>query len=259
MLVPDRQRGVLDHVRRRGSARIEELAAQFGVSPWTVRRDLEHLERAGLLTRTRGGALVGAGIGADVFAGVAVAGDESADPARGDAKRRIGWRAAQFVEDDATIMVLAGSTTAAMVSHLTTRRLTVVTNGLEIANELKHAADVSVVVLGGMLHRTQMALVGALAEAAMAGLHVDAVVGGAYGIDVEVGITGAKIATVGHHRGILSHADTLIVLADSSKLGRRGPTVFAGLDQVDRVITDTEADADLVAQIRARGPVVDLV
>jgi DeoR/GlpR family transcriptional regulator of sugar metabolism len=258
MLVPERHRRILEHVRRHGSARIDELAEQFAISAWTVRRDLQHLEHEGLLRRTHGGALVRVDPRADQNDGsLATTGDDG--PGQHPAKARIGRHAAALIPEHATVLVLAGTTTAAMLPHLAERQLTVVTNGLEIAYALRHSPSVSVMMLGGMLHRAQMTLLGPQTEAAMADLHVDLIVAGAYGIDPDVGVTGAKIAQAGHHRAMLSHTDALIVLADSTKLGRRGPTVFAGVDQVDRLVTDTDADPGDVARVRARGAVVDLV
>jgi DeoR/GlpR family transcriptional regulator of sugar metabolism len=244
---------MLEHVRTHGSVRIDELAEQFAISPWTVRRDLQQLEQDGLLRRTHGGAFVRPDSGAD--AGVTAADDAGHQ----EAKARIGRYAASLIADDSTVMVLGGSTTTAMLPHLAGRRLTVVTNGLEIAYHLRHAPDISVVMLGGMLHRAQMTLLGALTEAAMADLHVDLIVAGAHGVDPEVGVTGAKIAQAGHHRGMLSHTDALTVLADSGKLGRRGSTVLAGPDQIDTLITDTDADTEIVARLRDRGMAVELV
>lgn len=249
MLVPDRRRRVLDHVRHHGSAQVAHLAETLGVSEWTVRRDLVELEQQGLLRRAHGGAYVDNG----------TAGPASTPPSEhDDAKARIGAAAAARVPEDSTILLLAGSTTATLIPHLMPRRLTVVTNGLEIAHGLRHAREVSVMVLGGMLHRDQMTLLGPLSERTMAGLHVDQIVAGAYGVDVEVGVTGAKIAQAGYHHGMLRHADALTVLADSSKLGRRGPTVLAGLDDVDTLVTDTDASEGTVARLRAKGPEVVL-
>ena len=250
MLVPDRRRRALAYVRSQGSAQVEELAKLLGVSTWTVRRDLEELESQELLRRTHGGAYIEA----------PVATGSGAAPARATAssevKERIGALAAERIENDSTVLLLAGSTTGALVPFLTGRRLTVVTNGIEIAYALRHAEQVSLVVLGGYLHREQQTLLGPLTETTMADLHVDLIVAGAYGVHPEVGITGAKIIQAGYHHGMLSHTDALMVLADSSKLGQRGPTLLADLAQVDTVITDAEADADIVSRLRQQGPEV---
>ena len=245
MLVPDRRRRVLDQVRRHGSAEVAQLARELDVSEWTVRRDLVELERQGLLRRTRGGAFVRSGPSA-----------LATEPATGDeaAKGRIGARAAQLLRDDSTIMVLAGSTTGALLPHLQHRRLTLVTNGLEIANGLKHAPDISLVMVGGYLHREQMTLLGPLTERAMADMHVDVIVAGAYGVHPVTGVTGAKIIQAGYHQSMLRHTDAVMVLADSSKLGRQGPTVLAPIEAVGTLVTDAGAPDGIVDQLRQCGP-----
>ncbi|SHH57603.1 transcriptional regulator, DeoR family [Jatrophihabitans endophyticus] len=253
MLVPDRRRRVLEHVHREGTAQVEHLARLLGVSAWTVRRDLAELEARGLLRRARGGAYVESAT--DPAGAPAGEGEDraAAEGVSADVKARIGARAAQQLPDGATIMVLAGSTTGALLPHLVRRRLTVVTNGLEIAHGLRHAADVSVLLLGGYLHRDQMTLLGPLTEANMADLHVDVIVAGAYGVHPAVGVTGAKIIQAGYQHGMLRHTDALMVLADASKLGRRGPTVLASLDDVDTLVTDSAAAPEIVEQVSAAG------
>lgn len=254
MLIPDRRRRILDEVRRQGSASVEQLADALGVSGSTVRRDLAELQRQGVLARAHGGAVV-AGEAPDA----APTGRPGGPPTAGAVKARIGTRAAELVEEDSTIMMLAGSTTAAMVPALYRRRLTVVTNGLDIAHALRHAPNVALMVLGGYLHREQMTMLGPMTEAAMSALHVDVMFGGAWGIDAETGVTGHKIIQAGDHQHVLRHADRLVILADAGKVGRRGPTLLAGIDRVHTLVTDRDAPRSAVAAIAARGVTVDQV
>ncbi len=216
--------------------------ASLGVSAWTVRRDLAFLEGEGSLVRTRGGALATA-----TSAPTPVA----APPT--DAKSRIGRTAAGLIDDGSTILLLGGSTTAAVLPIIRDRSLTVVTNGLDVALHLRDAPDITLVVLGGYLHRDQMTLLGPMTDAAMGDLHVDAIIAGAWGVDVEPGVTGNKIVQAGPHHAMLNHADRLIVVADASKLGRRGTTVFAPIERVDVLVTDTDAASDVVGRVRQRG------
>ena len=251
MLIPDRRRRVMEHVRRHGSATIDELAALLDVSGSTIRRDMALLEREGVLERTHGGAVVTA------------RGDERPAVGRPDGadevKTRIGRRAAELVPDGSTIMVLAGSTTSAMVAPLYDRALTVVTNGLEIAHGLRHAPNISLVVLGGYLHRDQMTLLGPMMETAMSALHVDVMLAGAWGVDAGTGVTGTKIIQAGNHEAMLRHTDRLVVLADATKLGRRGPTLLASMEHLDTLVTDAAAGANEVDKIASKGVRVESV
>jgi DeoR/GlpR family transcriptional regulator of sugar metabolism len=252
MLVPDRHRTLLDEVRRRGSAQVAQLAAAVGVSSSTVRRDLAVLEAEGLLLRARGGAYVRPA--AVPTLSTPPAGPTSDDDAQ--ARVRVGHSAAELVEDGMTVMILAGSTTGAMLPLLADRTLTVVTNGLGVAQALAPHPEITLVMLGGVLHREQMTLLGPMTSQNMADLHVDVLFAGAYGVHPEVGVTGSKVTQAGDHHLMLRHATSLVVLATAEKLGRQGPTLLARTEQVDTFITDDAAEPDLVEALRARGSTV---
>lgn len=249
MLVPDRHRRLLDELRRHGSAQVEDLATALGVSSSTVRRDLTLLEADGRLARAHGGAYLPRPDAARLRPSV---------PSVDEAKQRIGRAAAAQVSDGMTVMILAGSTTSAMLPHLAGRSVTVVTNGLEIASGLAEHAGITLVMLGGVLHREQMTLLGPMTEQNMADLHVDVMFAGAYGVSATVGITGAKVVQAAYHHSMLRHTDSLVVLADATKLGRQGPSLLARLDQVDTVVTDTAAAPRVVDDLREHGAMVTL-
>lgn len=252
MLIPDRLQRIRALLLESGSVRIDDLVTALGVSAWTIRRDLAELEQQGELRRTHGGAYLD-------NRSLAQARRLPDGEASRHAKARIAAAAADHLRDGATVMVLAGSTTAALVPLLRQRRLTVVTNGLEIAHALMTAPDISLVVIGGYLHREQNTLIGPMSEASMADLHVDVIVAGAYGIHPQVGVTGSKIVQAGYHHRMLQYTDALMVLADASKLGRRGPSVLASLGDVSTLITDDDASPAAVAALRAAGVDVDVV
>ena len=249
MLVPDRHRTLLDEVRRRGSAQVAQLAAAVGVSSSTVRRDLAVLEAEGLLLRARGGAYVRASSTPALPSRPA---PEDDTQARG----RIACTAAELVQDGMTVMILAGSTTGAMLPLLVDRTLTVVTNGLEVAQTLAPHPQITLVMLGGVLHREQMSLLGPMTAQNMADLHVDVLFAGAYGVHPDIGVTGSKVTQAGDHHLMLGHATSLVVLATGEKFGRQGPTLLARPEQVDTFITDDAAAPDLVDALRARGSTV---
>jgi DeoR/GlpR family transcriptional regulator of sugar metabolism len=242
MLVPDRQRALLDELRRRGSAQVAHLADAVGVSASTVRRDLAVLEGEGRLRRARGGAYLEPALAA----GQVTTGDP-------DVKARLGREAAGLVEDGMTVLILGGSTTAAMLPHLTRRTLSVVTNGLDVATALAPHPQITLVLLGGVLHRDQMTLLGPMTAQNMADLHVDMLFAGAYGIHPDVGVTGAKVTQAGQHHSMLRHTESLVVLAGGEKFGRQGPTLLARIDQVTTFVTDDTAPAEIADALRASG------
>ncbi len=244
MLAPDRRRRVTEELRRRGSATVEQLAAALAVSPSTVRRDLAILEGDGVLSRAHGGAVLRR---ADHPA------PPGADHDTDGVKQRIARAAAGRIVDAMTVMILSGSTTAQMLPHLAGRTITVVTNGLDVGHTLAAYPDITLVMLGGVLHRDQMTLLGPMSEQSMADLHVDVLFAGAWGIHPDIGVTGAKIIQAGYHHGMLRHADALVVLADATKFGRSGATLLAGIEDVAEFVTDDGAPPEVLAALRDSG------
>ena len=175
------------------------------------------------------------------------------DGAAVDVKQRLGRQAVDLLEDGMTAMILAGSTTATMLPLLAGRSLTVVTNGLEVARALAPYPEITLVLLGGVLHREQMTLLGPMTARNMADLHVDVLFAGAYGIDPGIGVTGTKVIQAGYHHSMLQHAQSLVVLATAEKFGRQGPTLLARVDQVDTFLTDDATPVEIVEALREKG------
>jgi DeoR/GlpR family transcriptional regulator of sugar metabolism len=246
----ERQRRLLQHIRQNGSGNVVELAGALGVSASTVRRDLKDMDKRGLLTRVHGGAGLPESAHEPVLA--------SRESEHSAEKRRIGQAAAQFVSEGDTVLITGGTTTEAMLPHLADiARVTVLTNGLNIASRLAHYPNTAVVVLGGVLRHEEMSLLGPIAEQVLAEFHVDIAFSSAYGIDPEAGMTGANVTEAGTDRRMLQAATRLVLLADASKLGRRGPVRLASTEQIDYVVTDDSAPADLLRSLRDKG--VDVV
>ncbi|MCU1404432.1 MAG: hypothetical protein JWQ43_735 [Glaciihabitans sp.] len=245
-----RQRELINYVRTYGTGQVNELARVLGVSASTVRRDMIELQDQGLLERLHGGAIA--------------AGDAatSSYPLRSnthtDEKHRIAARAADLVRDRSTILVLSGTTTEAMLPHLSLKNeLTVVTNSLVVVNRLAQYPDIEIVVLGGVLWRKEMAALGALTIAALAEFGIDQVFCGAFGLDAENGVTRTNLNEVQTDRSMMTAASNLVVMADHSKFLQRGPARLVPTSAITTLVTDTGADPAIVAGFRAAG--VDVI
>ena len=175
-------------------------------------------------------------------------------------KERIGRAAAALVQDGDAI-ALDDSTTAWQVArHLRKcRELTVVTNSLYIALEFLDVPNVTVVMTGGILRSTSASLVGDEGDCILDHYHVQRGYFGVRGLALQEGLTdpdryGAEIK----HR-MVKRSKEVIVIADASKWDRVSFATYATWDQVDRIITDDKAPADMVAALRERGIQVTLV
>ncbi|MCT2084506.1 DeoR/GlpR family DNA-binding transcription regulator [Microbacterium enclense] len=250
LLGPKRQRELLNYIRAYGTGSVTEMAKILGVSASTVRRDLNELQERGLVERIHGGA---APLTDDL---------EPLRPLRevafSDEKRRIGQAAASHIADHSTVLILGGTTTEAMLPFLgAVRGLTVLTNSLMVVNRLAQYSDIALIVLGGLLRRQEMSLLGHLTIAGLDEFGIDQVFSGAFGIDPEIGVTGTNLSETQTDRSLASSARELIMLADHSKLTQRGPARLVPTTAVSTLITDDGADADVLQRFREAGVIVE--
>ncbi len=241
-----RQQELLHYLRTFRTGHVAELSEMLGASPSTIRRDLDELQDRGLVFRVHGGASI-----------TEISG-EPAPPVRAtthaEEKRRIGERAAALVDDGSTVLISGGTTTEAMLGFLGhLGRLTVVTNGLKIASMLAQSPAIDVIVLGGLLRREEMSLLGHLTVQALDEFQIDMVFMGAFGIDAELGLTGMNLGETQTDRALIGSAPELVLLADSSKLDQRGPVRLAPVTAVSTLVTDRSAEPQTLQRIRARG------
>ncbi len=241
-----RQRELLDHIRTHGVRQVHELAQVFGVSPSTVRRDLDGLAQRGLIERHHGSA-----VSIDERVLTTWTARQHTNP---DRKKRIGQAAATLIAPGSTVLVLGGTTTDAMLAALPPRsELTVITNSLGVAGRLAYHSGIDVVVLGGLMRRTEMSLLGPLTTAALAEFSIDTVFTGAYGLDAQHGLSRTNLVEVATERALLASGSRLVVLADGSKLGRHGAARLARVGEVHTLVTDADADPAQLAALRAAG------
>ncbi|MBT8225717.1 MAG: DeoR/GlpR transcriptional regulator [Dactylosporangium sp.] len=251
-----RWNALLDLLAETGKISVELAAERLGVSQATIRRDFDQLEQQQMITRTRGGAVMN-GVSYDL-------------PLRYktvkyvEEKRRIGALAAALVEPGMAVG-LNGGTTATEVARALIQRpdlvgktddpqLTVVTNALNIANELLVRSSMKIVVTGGVVRPQSFELVGPLGGGAL--LHevtLDIALLGANAIDVHLG-------AAAHHEGeasvnslMAARARRVVIIADGSKLGRHAFARICSLEQVTTLITDTGADRAAVEGFESAG------
>ncbi|MEV4712925.1 DeoR/GlpR family DNA-binding transcription regulator [Micromonospora sp. NPDC049374] len=232
MLARQRHAAILDRVRVTGGVRVGELAAEFGVSDMTIRRDLDLLHERGLLAKVHGGATVAGATDEPGFQAKSVR--QQAE------KAAIAAHAAKLVRPGAAIALSAGTTTAELARQLVdVPALTVVTNSLPVADILhqRGRADQTVVLTGGVRTPSD-ALVGPLAVGAVRTLHLDLLFLGVHGITERTGFTTPNLTEAETNRALVAAADRLVVLADHTKWGTVGISAIADLGAADVLVTD---------------------
>lgn len=239
----DRRRQILLELRLKPHVRVSELAAQFGVTTETVRRDMEELSDAGLLNRAHGGASAAApGIHRDM---------DERRLERVAERERLGRFAARLVADGDTIMIDAGTTTMELARALAfeERRVTAVTNSLQVAMMLGQSPAASVHLLPGSYMREEAAVVGAEACEYLGHYNVDACFLGAAGLS-ESGVTEAVAGFDAIKRTMMRQSGTRYFLIDSSKFGRTHLSRVARCDEIGTLVTDAPPEGSLAAAMR---------
>jgi DeoR family transcriptional regulator, aga operon transcriptional repressor len=243
---------IVEQLSADGSVSVAELAAGLGVSAATVRRDLGMLADQRMLARTHGGA-VAHGVLYELPLRYRSA-------RRQQEKARIAQAAAERVPDGAAVGMTGGTTTTEVARALSDRkRLTVVTNSLNIASELAIRPNLKLVVTGGVARSESYELVGPIAEATLTALNLDVVLVGVDGIAIDAGLTTHHEVEAHTNRALINRARRVIVVTDSSKIGQVAFARICGIEQVDEVISDAGADPAEVERLRDAGVELTLV
>ncbi len=217
-----------------GYVEAKALADELGVDASTIRRDLDALEREGQAQRTHGGARPTPG-------GTAKLPYTMKEGERLTEKAAIGQAAADRVRDGQTVILDSGSTTYEVARALRNHTgLTVITNDLRIAKYIAETPGMRLLVTGGELLGSVFTLVGERAIAFLSDYTADWAFLGADAIDIEAGVTNMNTLEVPLKRAMITAAGHAVVVADSSKFGRRALAKVAGLDEITNILTDSD-------------------
>lgn len=237
MLSPERRARLLELLTRDGSIRLDPVAEELGVSAMTVRRDLDDLEREGLVRRVRGGAV----------AAIVPQGFGTRMAVRGGAKAEIARKALQLLPHGGAVAMDASSTVGALIAQLdASHELLVVTNSYDNLRTAQGRPGVDAVLVGGRLELRTDSFVGAVACQTAASLHYDRFFTSAAALDPDFGTSETTVDETQVKRVFAEHSDETIVLADSIKLGRQATARALDWEDVSLLVTELEpSDARL--------------
>ncbi len=246
MNVKQRRAAIAERLRRDGEATIPDLAAAYGTSEMTIRRDLDQLEMEGLVRRARRGAVA---VESRAYEPPVI--QRASDQA--DAKRRIGAAVAALIGPGETVALDVGTTTLAVARALDeTAGITVVTNSVLIAAELGARGGFRTYLTGGEVRPGELSLVGETASRWYEDLRCDVAVLGAAGVD-ESGVSEYNPDDAMVKRAALRSARRAIVAADSTKLGRGAFARVTPLGEIDLIVTDAHPGHRVVVAARRLG------
>jgi DeoR family deoxyribose operon repressor len=230
-----RIRNIVNLLNQKAELSVKEVAGMLHVSDMTVRRDLDALERQGTIRRTHGGAVLldpGTGV-RDPY----VLGEQTTKNVR--EKNLIGIRAASLVQPQETIFLDSGSTTPFIAKHLSSDLpITVLCYTFTNALEFYPRKNTNLILLGGFLHRDSNIFHSVENRALVSNTRADIAFISTGGLDPELGLTTYFYYEADIKREMIRSARRIILVTDSTKFGKISITHFAGLDEVDTIITD---------------------
>jgi DeoR family transcriptional regulator of aga operon len=250
-----RWNALLELLTNSGRVTVEDAAERLDVSQATIRRDFDQLAQQQMITRTRGGAVAN-GVSYDLPLRYKTA-KHSAE------KQRIGAAAAALVSAGMVVGLNGGTTTTEVARALAVRpelastpdgaQLTVVTNALNIANELLVRSRMKIVVTGGVVRPQSFELIGPLAGGILRDVALDMALLGADAIDVALGPAAHNEGEAAMNNLMVARAKQVVIIADSSKLGQHAFARICPIERVNILVTDAGATDEAIASFTTAG------
>lgn len=250
-MIEERRKQIEKWILQNGRVTVDQLEKELGVSPMTVWRDLKELESQGKIRRVHGGAI-----------GSADYKENESEP-QFTTKQRIysqqkeliaHYASTHFVKDGDIIILEGGTTIANMVPFLKSKRLTILTNGLDVLNlASEHVPEITLMGCGGILRETSRTFVGPEAEAYFKGFHANTFFLSATGLTLAEGLTDPNPLEIQIKRAMALNARKRVLLIDSSKIGFQSLGQTIPLDKIDDLITDQKAPQEILEQLKELG------
>lgn len=218
---------------REGSVQVSDLSAKLEVSSVTIRKDLTELEKEGKLYRSHGKAILINPFMNNRSVNVK-------EKLNIEEKQLIGMEAAKLITPDDSIVLASGSTIHALAGQIKPQgKLVVVTAALQVTQTLTAHDNVEVIQLGGSVRHSSLSVVGKAAERMLGECSFSKLFLGVDGVDIDMGsISTTDLREAELNRVMMERSQKTIVLADSSKFGKRGFAKICNLEDIDMIITD---------------------
>ena len=251
MTKEERHALIMDMLIQQNSILVTDLSERLQVSSVTIRKDLTELERAKKLYRSHGRAIL-------INPYINNRNVNVKEKLCIDEKRIIGKVAASMITHDDSILIASGTTVHALARSIEAdHKLTVITASLQVSELLSGQENIDIIQLGGMLRHSSLSVVGNSAESILSNFFCSKLFLGVDGIDLDFGITTTDMREANLNQVMMRTAQKTIVLADSSKFGRRGFSKIADMDEIDLIITDTNVQPTVAKRIEEMG--IDLI
>ncbi len=253
MILNERQLQILNILNEYKSIAVSELSSTLKVSSVTIRKDLSLMEKEGLLYRTHGSAVLSNPYISNRHI-------NEKEKLKRSEKHSIATFAASQIEPHDSIIIASGTTMHAFAREIQSKEeLTVITSAIEVSTILSQRKGITTIQLGGVLRTHSASAIGSYAEKMLDDFLCSKLYLGVDGIDIEHGITTTNTMEATLNRKMIASAQKVIVLADSSKFGRRGLSKICPVESVDLIITDKGAPQKTLEKLQENGVEVVVV
>lgn len=247
LFTDERRYAITELLKKTQKVSVQLLSERFKVSSATIRNDLRELETQGLLKRTHGGAMLKTKTVFELA-------NEEKEWRRHEEKISIAQSALQLIEDGDCIILDTGTTTLELAKLLGQKKdLTVVVNDIKIAGILEQYSRVTVIMIGGVLRKDFHCTIGEWSCNMLKSLCVDIAFVAANGFSIEKGLTTPDLNHADVKRIMVSVANRVVLLCDSSKIGQDAFARFASVDEIDTLVTDEEIEKTQREDLKALG------
>jgi DeoR family transcriptional regulator of aga operon len=245
--ISDRHQSILKKLKEEGKVNIQELSDEMQVSSVTIRKDLKFLEEMNLLYRTRGG-------GSLTNPYIMERSIHEKALINADEKQKIAKKALTFVNNHDSIIIGSGTTAFELARQLSpSHHITVITPAAKVTLELSNKPNIEVFQLGGLIRSKSSSVIGTVAEHTLEGISCELLFMGVDGIDMDFGFSTTNINEASLGLKMIESAQTVFVLADSTKFNKRGLGKICNLEQVQYLITDDKVSPKDIKFLEERG------
>jgi DeoR family transcriptional regulator of aga operon len=249
----ERHKSILDILQLQGSVSVIDLAERLDVSEVTIRKDLTTLEKQNKLYRTHGKA-----IPISPYIGDRHINEKEKQYVA--EKIAIGKKAASMVSGHDSILMASGTTILyAAKEMMSTQDITVITASVSASSMLSQNKAIDVVQLGGIVRESSVSTVGSFAEDMLKYFNCNLLFMGADGVDMDFGVTTTNMMEANLNRLMMNTAQKTVLLADSSKFGKRGFSKICDIDKIDEIITDDKIPQMYLEDLQELGIEVTVV
>lgn len=247
LTLQERRKAILDLLHQNGKVTVSQLSEKFEISQVSIRNDLAEMEKEGKLSRVHGGAISAY----DSYYNMSLAQRTNTNR---EVKDRIAKKVSEIIFDGNSVMINAGTTALAVMKKLaeTKKDIKAVTNSVILALECACSPDLSITLLGGKVDSEYQYVYGTLTLGELESYYADVFIVSADGIDARGGLSTYYEQEADICRKMIEHSRKVIAVLDSSKLGKITYKKITDCKDIDVLITDKNADKNIVKALKAK-------